>query len=97
MIVLEGIEGILIKQELKFELKVSNNHAECKALITCMVLSLKIGALRLKAKRDSQLVSNQVLGEYQRKEKHQIFKFFKVKHMPKEKNFRENILSKLSK
>lgn len=59
-IVLEGSGDILIEQTLKFNLKASNIEAEYEALITDMVFYLEISASRLKAKSDSQIVTNQV-------------------------------------
>lgn len=63
-IVLEGPNNILIEQSLKFEFKASNYQTEYGALIVEMDLSLDTGASRLKAKRKSQLVANQITGEY---------------------------------
>lgn len=72
MIILEGLVDKLIKKALKFEFTANINQAEYKALISCMILALEMGASRLKAKSDSQLVSNQVSGKYQAKESHLI-------------------------
>lgn len=58
----------MIEQTLEFEFKVNNNQAECEALIVGMVLTLEMSASKLKAKSDSQLVANQVSGEYHAKE-----------------------------
>ena len=73
-----------------------------------MVVALEMGASRLKAKSDYQLVANQVVGEYQAKEPLLIryilkvqslskwFISFKVKYVPGEQNFRADLLSKLA-
>lgn len=73
-----------------------------------MVLALEMGASKLKAKSDSQLVSNQVVGEHQEKEPqlvkylHKVrslsshFKSFEVKYVSNKQNFRADLLSKLS-
>lgn len=46
-IVLEGPEGILIEQSLRFEFKASNNQAEYEALIVGMRLAKEMGATTL--------------------------------------------------
>ena len=52
-IVLEGPGYILIEHALKFEFIASNNKATYGAHIVGMVLTLDMGASRLKAKSDS--------------------------------------------
>ena len=66
--ILEGPNGLLIEQALKFAFKASNNQAEYKALIAGMLLAKEMGARSLLAKSDSQLVTGQVIGEYQAKD-----------------------------
>jgi ribonuclease HI len=63
-VVLEGPNDLLIEQSLIFEFKVSNNQAEYEAFIARMTLAKEIGAENLRAKSDSQLVTNQITGEY---------------------------------
>ena len=58
-VILEGPNGLLIEQALRFSFKVSNSQAEYEALTTGM------GANCLIAKSDSLLVTGQVTGEYQ--------------------------------
>jgi len=67
-VILEGPNGLLIEQALKFAFKASNNQAEYKALIAGMLLAKEMGARSLLAKSDSQLVTGQVIGEYQAKD-----------------------------
>ena len=67
-IVLEGPNGVLIEQALRFAFKASNNQAEYEALIAGMLLAKEMGAQSLLAKSDSQLVTGQVTGEYQAKD-----------------------------
>lgn len=93
---------------LKFEFKASNCQAEYKDIIVIMVLALETGASKLKAKNDSQLVSNQVVGEHQAEEPqlmkylHKVrslsacFKSFEVKYVPNKQNSRVDLLSKLA-
>lgn len=57
-VVLEGPRDTLIEQTLKLEFNANNNQAEYEALIAKMILALEIVGFRLKAKVDSQLVSN---------------------------------------
>lgn len=51
-------------QALKFEFTTSNNQAEYEDLVAGMNLALEMGAFRLRAKTDSQLVANKVYGQY---------------------------------
>ncbi|RDY10137.1 Retrovirus-related Pol polyprotein, partial [Mucuna pruriens] len=62
-IILEGLDGILIKQSLHFDFRASNNQAEYEALLAGMRLALEIEAKRLTVKSDSKLVTGQVSGE----------------------------------
>lgn len=69
-----------------------------------MVFALKIGAFGLKAKSDSQLVSNYVAREYQEKEPKLITYLYKVQSIStlfksfevKYQNFKVDILPKLA-
>lgn len=77
---MKGLDDILIEKRLKSEFTARNNHPEYEAFIDRMVLTLDTGASRQKSKRDSELVSNQVSGKYQKKEP-QLIKFLqKVIH-----------------
>ena len=67
-IVLEGPNGVLIEQALRFAFKANNNQAEYEALIAGMLLAKEMGAQSLLVKSDSQLVTGQVTGEYQAKD-----------------------------
>jgi len=67
-IVLEGPNGVLIEQALRFAFKASNNQAEYEALIAGMLLAKEMGAQSLVVKSDSQLITGQVIGEYQEKD-----------------------------
>jgi hypothetical protein len=63
-VVLEGPDGVLIEQSLRFAFKASNNQAEYKALLAGMKLAKEMEVMDLRAKSDSQLVTNQVSGEF---------------------------------
>ncbi|GAU42950.1 hypothetical protein TSUD_142870 [Trifolium subterraneum] len=107
-IVLEGPDGVLIEQSLRFAFKTSNNQAEYEALIAGMKLAKEMEVSDLKAKSDSQLVTNQVSGEYQTKDPQLIrylekvrglaeqFDNFELIHVPRDQNSRADLLSKLA-
>jgi hypothetical protein len=67
-VVLEGPDGMMIEQSLRFAFKASNNQAEYEALIARMKLAREMEVTDLRAKTNSQLVTNQVSGEYQTKD-----------------------------
>ncbi|GAU41162.1 hypothetical protein TSUD_282350, partial [Trifolium subterraneum] len=107
-VVLEGPNGVLIEQSLHFAFKASNNQAEYEALIAGMKLAKEMEVEDLRAKSDSQLVTNQVAGEYQTKDPQLMkylekvkslakqFKTFKLVHVPRNQNSRADLLSKLA-
>jgi len=107
-IVLEGPNGVLIEQALRFTFKASNNQAEYEALIAGMLLAKEMGAQSLLAKSDSQLVTGQVTGEYQAKDPQMAaylryvevlkgaFAAFELVHVPREQNARADLLAKLA-
>jgi len=67
-IILEGPNGLLIEQALRFAFKASNNQAEYEALVAGMLLVKEMGARSLLVKSDSLLITGQVTGEYQAKD-----------------------------
>jgi len=105
---LEGPDGLLIEQALRFVFKANNNQAEYEALIMGMLLAKEMGAKELLAKSDSLLVTGQVTGEYQAKDPQiaayleyvqvlkESFKLFKLVHVPREENARADLLAKLA-
>jgi len=107
-IILEGPNGVLIEQALRFAFKASNNQAEYEALIAGMLLAKEMGTQSLLAKSDSQLVTGQVTGEYQAKDPQMAaylkyvevlkgaFATFELVHVPREKNARADLLAKLA-
>ncbi|XP_068477185.1 uncharacterized protein [Phaseolus vulgaris] len=106
-VILEGPNGLLIEQALRFAFKASNNQAEYEALIVGMLLAKKMGAKSLPAKSDSLLVTRQVTGEYQAKDPQmaaylqyvqilkETFVVFELVHVPREQNARADLLAKL--
>ncbi|XP_068501363.1 uncharacterized protein [Phaseolus vulgaris] len=107
-IVLEGPNGVLIEQALRFAFNASNNQAEYEALIVGMLLAKEMGAQSLLAKSDSQLVARQVTGEYQAKDPQTTaylkyvqvlkgaFATFELVHVPREENAIADLLAKLA-
>ena len=107
-VVLEGPNGLLIEQALRFAFKESNNQAEFEAPITGMLLAKEMGARSLLAKSYSQLVTGQVIGEYQAKDPQmaaylryvqvlkRAFAAFELAHVPREQNACADLLAKLA-
>jgi len=107
-VILEGPDGLLIEQALRFAFKANNNQAEYEALIAGMLLAKEMGAKELLAKSDSLLVAGQVTGEYQAKDPQMVayleyvqvlkesFEVFEIVHVPKEQNARVDLLAKLA-
>ncbi|XP_068504532.1 uncharacterized protein [Phaseolus vulgaris] len=107
-IILEGPNGVLIEQSLKFAFKASNNQAEYEALIAGVLLAKEMGARVLLAKSDSLLITGQVTGEFQAKdpqmaayleyvqELRKSFVSFEVVHVQREQNARADLLAKLA-
>ncbi|GAU24562.1 hypothetical protein TSUD_149030 [Trifolium subterraneum] len=105
---LEDPGRVLIEQSLHFAFKASNNQAEYEALIAGMKLAKEMEVEDLRAKSDSQLVTNQVAGEYQTKDPQLMkylekvkslakqFKSFELVHVPRYQNSRADLLSKLA-
>jgi len=106
-VILEGPDGLLIEQALRFAFKASKNQAEYEALIVGMLLAKEMGAKGLVAKSDSLLVTGQVTGEYQAKDPQMAayleyvqvlkgtFEVFELAHVPREQNARADLLAKL--
>jgi len=63
-VILEGPNGVLIEQSLRFAFKANNNQAEYEALIVGILLAKDMGAKVLMAKSDSLLITGQVTGEF---------------------------------
>ncbi|XP_025664656.1 uncharacterized protein [Arachis hypogaea] len=107
-IILESPAGVIYEQSIKFEFPVSNNQAEYEALLGGLVLAREVGATRLKVCSDSQVITAQVNGSYQArdsllqkylekvKELTKQFEEVAVQHVPRERNTRADLLSKLA-
>ncbi|MCH94258.1 gag-pol polyprotein, partial [Trifolium medium] len=107
-VVLEGPDGILIEQSLRFAFKASNNQEEYEVLLAGMRLAKEMDVSDLRAMSDSQLVTNQFSGEFQTKEPQLIkyveqvrrlaegFNTFELVYVPRDQNARADLLSKLA-
>ena len=64
-IVLVSPEGLVLEQAVRLKFSASNNEAEYEALMIGFRTARKLGASHLQVFCDSQLVANQISGEYQ--------------------------------
>ncbi|KAL0449077.1 UNVERIFIED_CONTAM: hypothetical protein Slati_1464100 [Sesamum latifolium] len=95
-IVLTTPQGDDMESAVKFEFKASNNRAEYEALVLGMRMAQDAGVSHLLAYSDSQLIVNQVNGEYEVKEESMVqylqqieelkikFKTFQLHQIPRE-------------
>ncbi|XP_057734220.1 uncharacterized protein LOC130949553 [Arachis stenosperma] len=107
-IILESPIGVVYEQSIRFEFPISNNQVEYEALIGGLTLATEVGARRLEVCSDSQVVTSQVNGSYQAKDPSlqkylekvkslsQKFEEVTVQHVPRERNTRADLLSKLA-
>ncbi|XP_072084457.1 uncharacterized protein [Arachis hypogaea] len=107
-IILESPAGVIYEKSVKFEFPVSNNQAEYEALLGGLVLAREVGATRLEVCSDSQVITAQVNRSYQArdsllqkylervKELSKQFEEVTVQHVPRERNTRADLLSKLA-
>nr|XP_025617259.1 uncharacterized protein LOC112709589 [Arachis hypogaea] len=107
-IILESPSGVVYEQSVRFEFSISNNQAEYEALIGGLTLATEVGAKRLEVCSDSQVVTSQVNGSYQAKDPllqkylekvkslSQKFDEVTIQHVPRERNTRADLLSKLA-
>ncbi|KAL0281764.1 UNVERIFIED_CONTAM: Retrovirus-related Pol polyprotein from transposon opus [Sesamum radiatum] len=107
-VILETSQGERIQYTLRFNFNASNNEVEYEALLAGMKLAQAAGAKYLEACSDSQLVVNQVKGDFEAKEKRtaqyldlirtfcQTFKKFELKRIPRSDNEESDQLAKLA-
>jgi ribonuclease HI len=105
-IILESLEGDIIKRAVRLQYTTTNNEAEYEAFLTGLKLAKILGATELDIRSDSQLVVGQVNGDYEAKEKrmqqyldlfrHQMGRFQEVKlnRIPREQNTAADQLAK---
>nr|XP_025652582.1 uncharacterized protein LOC112748569 [Arachis hypogaea] len=107
-IILESPTGVIYEQSINFEFSVSNNQAEYEALLGGLILAREVGATRLEVCSDSHVVTSQVNGSHQPrdsllqkylkkvKERAKQFEEVTVQRVPRERNTRADLLSKLA-
>ncbi|XP_016199409.1 uncharacterized protein LOC107640401 [Arachis ipaensis] len=107
-VILESPAGVIYEQSTRFEFPVSNNQAEYEALLGGLILAREVGATKVEVCSDSQVVTSQVNGSYQArdpllqrylekvKEITSQFQEVTVQHVPRERNTRADLLSKLA-
>ncbi|XP_072071787.1 uncharacterized protein [Arachis hypogaea] len=107
-VILESPARVIYEQSTKFEFPVSNNQAEYEALLGGLTLAREVGVTRMEVCSDSQVVTSQVNGSYQARdpllqkylekvrELTRQFQEVTVQHVPRERNTRADLLSKLA-
>ncbi|XP_016168877.1 uncharacterized protein LOC107611473 [Arachis ipaensis] len=107
-VILESPAGVIYEQSTKFEFPVSNNQAEYETLLGGLTLAQEVGATKLEVCSDSQVVTSQVNGSYQARDSllqkylekvRELSKQFEevtIQHVPRERNTRADLLSKLA-
>ncbi|XP_021745100.1 uncharacterized protein LOC110711036 [Chenopodium quinoa] len=107
-VVITSPEGKTFEYALKFSFKASNNEAEYEAAIAGLELCISLEAEHICLKTDSQLVANQIKGEYEAKEPSIVAYLAKIKSIiaqlrtveveliPRGQNAQADALSKLA-
>ena len=100
-------EGKIIEYALKFQFKATNNEIEYEAVIAGLQLCKALEAKRISLKTDSQLVVNQISGEFEAREENMQkhlqktqeliseFEDVHVERLPRSQNEQADALSKL--
>ena len=106
-IVLTSPTGNTASRAVRCNFKVTNNESEYEALIAGLSLAHQLGAENIQVYSDSQLIINQVQGEYQAKDDSMIqylavaqrliskFKSCKLTQIPREQNSQADALANL--
>ncbi|XP_043714611.1 uncharacterized protein Mb2253c-like [Telopea speciosissima] len=107
--ILTSPEGFKIQFTLRLSFLASNNEAEYEALIAGLRTARAIQVKRLAIRADSQLIVNQVNGDYEAKDDRMAtylkeakklvssFETFEISRVPRRKNKKADVLSRLSK
>uniref|UniRef100_A0A2N9FRK2 Uncharacterized protein n=1 Tax=Fagus sylvatica TaxID=28930 RepID=A0A2N9FRK2_FAGSY len=107
-VVLISPEGLVLEQAIRLKFSASNNEAEYEALLIGLKTATKLGASHLQVFCDSQLVANQVSGEYQARDERMSayltaarsllaeFESIHVAQIGREHNSHVDILAKLA-
>lgn len=101
-------EGSEFTYALRFDFKATNNEAEYEAVIAGLELAKKMKASKVQVCSDSQIVVNQINGDYEVREP-QLMKYleritslrssferFSIRNIPRSQNKRADALSKLA-
>jgi ribonuclease HI len=106
--VLISPEGLIMEQAVRLNFLASNNESEYKALLIGLKCARRLGVDRLRVFCDSQLVANQISGEYQARDERMVsylravkislskFEFTQVEQIGREHNSHVDILAKLA-
>ncbi|XP_016196211.1 uncharacterized protein LOC107637293 [Arachis ipaensis] len=96
-VILESPTGVVYEQSIKFDFPVSNNQAEYEALLDGLQLAREVGATRVKVNGTYQ-ARDSLLQKYLERVKKlsEEFDEVTVQHVPRERNTRADLLSKLA-
>ncbi|GAB2285117.1 hypothetical protein Dimus_039694 [Dionaea muscipula] len=106
-LILTSPEGSVVEYALRFDFPVTNNEAEYEALIAGIKLAKELGARSIQLYSDSQLIVNQVKGDYNAEKPNmqqycklaqdllRVFDSFEVTQVPRGQNTQADALSKL--
>ncbi|GJW04951.1 reverse transcriptase domain-containing protein [Tanacetum coccineum] len=107
-LILTSPEGKEFTYALRFQFTASNNEAEYEALIVALRIATHMGVCNVHVSVDSKLVANQVLGTYVAKEENMVkylektksliscFANFSISQVPRSKNKKADVLSKIA-
>ena len=107
-VVLISPEGLIMEQAVRLNFLASNNESEYEAFLIGLKCARRLGADRLWVFCDSQLVVNQISGEYQARDERMAlylravknsmskFEFIQVEQIGREHNSHADILAKLA-
>ncbi len=107
-LILTSPEGVVAEQALRLEFPASNNMAEYEALVAGLKLAKELGVEDLKAFSDSQLVVNQIVGDFEARDPTMqkylqkvrnltsTLDSFHIQHVARSENLRADQLSKLA-
>ena len=105
---LVSLEGLVLEQVIRLKFLTSNNEAEYEALMIGLKTAKKLSASHLQVFCDSQLVANQISGEYQARDERMVvyltiarsllskFDSIHVAQIGREHNSHADILAKLT-
>ncbi|XP_052193775.1 uncharacterized protein LOC127802122 [Diospyros lotus] len=107
-LMIKSPDGQLWPYAFHFEFQASNNEAEYEALLAGLRLAEQLGARRVEVSSDSNLVVQQVNGEYEARGAHMArylamvrdliarFQYVKVEYVPRAMNTKADLLSRIA-